>query len=640
MNPCLRVLTVEDSEDDCLLLIRQLRAGGCEPIFQRVETAEAMKAALNEQQWDIVISDYSMPHFSGLDALRLLQETGLDLPFLVVSGTIGEDVAVEVMKAGANDYLMKGNLKRLCPAIEREVREAQVRRERNRAEEAIRDSEVRYRGIMEQSADGIFLIDVETRRIMEANPAFHRILGYSAEEIKELSIYDFVMAERVDIDRRFQEILAGKGGIFFERQYRRKDGSSVDVWISGKLISYAGRAAVAILVRDLTEKKALEAQFLRAQRMESIGLLAGGIAHDLNNILSPILMNAELLQRGLSDPNQQRMLSSLISNAQRGADIVRQILSFSRGMEGERSAVSPRYLLEEMERFLHETLPKSIRMETEIAKDLWSISGDATQLHQVLMNLCLNARDAMPHGGTLSLSAQNVSLDETYAAMHPEARPGPYVLLSVSDTGCGIPPDLLEKIFDPFFTTKERGMGTGLGLSTALAIVKDHQGFLRIYSEVGKGTRFHVYLPASISPEKAEVHEEKLPLPSGQGELILVVEDEVSLREITQAALDAFGYRVLTASDGAEAVAVYAQYKDEIRVIITDMAMPIMDGPATIRALRKINPQVMVVATSGAEWQGQAAEATGLEVQAFLQKPFTAETLLRTVGEVLAERQA
>jgi CheY-like chemotaxis protein len=360
----------------------------------------------------------------------------------------------------------------------------------------------------------------------------------------------------------------------------------------------------------------------------------------LNNILSPILMNAELLQRGLSDPNQQRMLSSLISNAQRGADIVRQILSFSRGMEGERSAVSPRYLLEEMERFLHETLPKSIRMETEIAKDLWSISGDATQLHQVLMNLCLNARDAMPHGGTLSLSAQNVSLDETYAAMHPEARPGPYVLLSVSDTGCGIPPDLLEKIFDPFFTTKERGMGTGLGLSTALAIVKDHQGFLRIYSEVGKGTRFHVYLPASISPEKAEVHEEKLPLPSGQGELILVVEDEVSLREITQAALDAFGYRVLTASDGAEAVAVYAQYKDEIRVIITDMAMPIMDGPATIRALRKINPQVMVVATSGAEWQGQAAEATGLEVQAFLQKPFTAETLLRTVGEVLAERQA
>jgi PAS domain S-box-containing protein len=506
---------------------------------------------------------------------------------------------------------------------------------RKRAEEAIRDSEARYRAVMEQSADGIYLIDVETKHILEANLAFAQMLGCTAEEIRGLSVYDFVAAKQEVIDQRFQERVNGKGPSSYERQYRKKDGSLVEVWVSLSPISYGGRKVMCALVRDLTEKKALEVHLLRAQRMESIGLLAGGIAHDLNNLLTPILINAELLSPALSEPTSQKMLSSIASNAQRGADIVKQILAFARGMEGEYLFISPRYLLKETERFVKETFPKTIAIHAEIPPDLWPLSGDATQLHQVLMNLCLNAKDAMEKGGTLSLSAENSSVDETYAKMHPEAKVGSYVVFSVEDTGCGILPSHLEKIFDPFFTTKERGQGTGLGLSTAHGIVKGHGGFLNVYSELGRGTKFHVYLPASPSAEMAKVEKERAPLPSGHGELILVVEDEASIREITQIALETLGYRVMAAADGAEAVSLYAQHPGEIQVVITDMAMPIMDGPTTIRALQKMDPAVKVIATSGMDAERMLAEASRAAVKAFLQKPFTADRLLRTVAEVL-----
>jgi len=507
--------------------------------------------------------------------------------------------------------------------------------ERKQAEEDLQESETRYRAVVEQSPDGIYLIDVETKRIVEANMAFQRLLGYTPDELRGLSLYDFIITDRSDIDRRFRDILQGEGGHFFDRRYRKKDGSLVEVWVGGTVISYEGKSAVCVLVRDLTEKKALEVQFLRAQRMESIGLLAGGIAHDLNNILAPILINAELLGPTLSDPTSQRMVSSIVSNAQRGADIVKQILTFARGMEEEFLVVSPKHLLKETERFLRETFPKSIQIQTEIPQDLWPLSGDATQLHQVLMNLCLNARDAMPKGGTLSLSARNVTFDPSYAAMHPDAKIGPYLLFSVEDTGAGIAPEHLQRIFDPFFTTKERDQGTGLGLATASAIVKGHGGFLQVSSELGKGTKFLVFLPASPSAETAKAEEEKASLPTGKGELILLVEDEASVREIIQVALEAYGYQVITACDGAEAVSLYAQHPGEIQVVITDMAMPIMDGATTIRALAKIDPSVKVIAISGAEWEQKAAEASGLAVQVFLQKPFTAKRLLRAVAEVL-----
>jgi len=498
--------------------------------------------------------------------------------------------AVEAMKAGAHDYVLKHNLTRLVPVIQRALQEAAARQEQGRTEEALRESEERYRAVMAQSADGIYLLDGDTKCILEANRALAQMLGYTLEEMPGLSMYDFNAADREEMDRRFQSLLRGEAPPLIERQFRRKDGSLLPVWLSANLIFFGEKKVVSTLVRDLTEKKTMEAQFLRAQRMESIGLLAGGIAHDLNNILAPILMNVELLQRELSD---HKLLSSIASSAQRGADIVKQILTFSRGMEGERLFLSPKYLLQEMEHLLQETFPKSITLETETGKDLWSLQGDPTQLHQVLMNLCINAKDAMEKGGKLTLSAENISLDEAYAGMHPSAQAGPYLLFTVADTGKGIPPEHLDRIFDPFFTTKERGQGTGLGLSTVHGIVKGH------------------------------------------GELILVVEDEASIREIIQVALEAYGYQVMTACDGTEAVSLYAQHPGEIKVVITDMAMPIMDGAATIRALAKINPSVKVIATSGMDEERMLAEASRAAAKAFLQKPFTADRLLRTVAEVL-----
>ena len=511
-----------------------------------------------------------------------------------------------------------------------------VQAERRRAEEALQQTEARYRAVVEQSADGIYLVDVDSRCILEANPAFARILGYQPGEVRGMSVYDFIAADRPNIDQRFDEIIERRDPLSYERQFRRKDGSLVDVWIIVSVISYGGRDIACGLVRDLTEKKLLEAQFLRSQRVESIGLLAGGIAHDLNNILAPILINVELLQRTLSDSSDQKMLSSIASNVERGASIVRQILTFARGMEGERGTIAPAYLLKDLEQFAKETFPKSVTIQIDIAPNLSTLVGDPTQLHQVLLNLCVNARDAMPEGGTLTLSAENVALDESYLKMDPDAHVGPYVLLTVTDNGRGIRPDILPKIFDPFFTTKEKGHGTGLGLSTVHGIVKSHGGFIRVHSEVGKGTRFQVYLPASAGLETSKTGEKITAPSSGKGELILVIEDEPSIREIIQTVLEASGYKVVTVANGEEGVASYAQLGNEIQLVITDMIMPLMDGASTVRALQKINPEVKVIGISGMIPAGEAKfDDTGL--RALLQKPFAVEKLMRVLSDVLAE---
>jgi two-component system cell cycle sensor histidine kinase/response regulator CckA len=315
--------------------------------------------------------------------------------------------------------------------------------------------------------------------------------------------------------------------------------------------------------------------------------------------------------------------------------MVKQVLSFARGVEGERVALQPKHLIKEIVKILRETLPKSININFEIPDNLWIISADATQMHQVLMNLCVNARDAMPEGGSISIKAENVVVDENYARMHLEAKAGRFVQISVSDTGPGMPPEIQTRIFEPFFTTKDMSKGTGLGLSTALTIVKSHGGFINVYSELHKGTQFTLYLPALDMPGAIESVAVQTDLPLGSGELILVVDDEVSIREITRGTLETFGYTVLTASDGTEALAVYADKKNEIAVVLTDMVMPFMDGPATIRALRRMNPQVRIIAASGLGTGQRAGEGTLEGVAVFLNKPYTAEKLLKTLAQVL-----
>jgi CheY-like chemotaxis protein len=379
----------------------------------------------------------------------------------------------------------------------------------------------------------------------------------------------------------------------------------------------------------------MESQFLRAQRMESIGTLAGGIAHDLNNVLSPILMAIDMLQLKTTDESSRKWLDVLRTNAERGGNMVRQVLSFARGVEGERVALQPKHLIKEIVKILKETLPKSIEINFRVPDDLWIISADATQMHQVLMNLCVNSRDAMPEGGSIWIKAENVFVDQNYARMHLEAKSGRYVVITVSDTGPGMTPEVQSRIFEPFFTTKEMTKGTGLGLSTALTIVKSHGGFINVYSELHKGSQFTIYLPALDAPGLAEGEKTQTDLPAGNGELVLVVDDEESIREITRGTLEAFGYKVMTASDGTEALAIYADHKNEIEVVLTDMVMPFMDGSATIRALQRMNPAVRIIAASGLGTGQRAGEGALEGVSVFLNKPYTAERLLKTLAQVL-----
>ncbi len=384
---------------------------------------------------------------------------------------------------------------------------------------------------------------------------------------------------------------------------------------------------------DITEQKKLAAQFLRAQRLESIGTLAGGIAHDLNNVLAPILMSVQLLQLKYPEDKNRSLLNLLENNVKRGAALVKQVLSFARGLEGDRTIVQVKHLILEIANIIKETFPKSIELHTNIASDLETVLADATQLHQVLMNLVVNARDAMPKGGSLTISATNATIDQTYAQTHIEAKVGSYVVVTITDTGVGIAPEIMERIFDPFFTTKEVGKGTGLGLSTSLGIIKSHNGFLEVDSEVGKGSSFKVYLPMG-KQTSTQLLESPEPL-AGRGELILVVDDETTICSVIKTTLESYNYRVLIANDGIEALDLYAQHAKEIGVVLLDMMMPKMDGFTTLRTLQAMNNSVAIIATSGLALSDQVNPPQGKGAKAFLSKPYTTQELLQTLQAIL-----
>lgn len=393
-----------------------------------------------------------------------------------------------------------------------------------------------------------------------------------------------------------------------------------------------GRLSIAT---DITDKKRIEEQFFRAQRLESVGMLAAGIAHDLNNVLAPILLAAPMLRDHVHDPTDLRMITTLEKSAERGAALVRQILGFAHGAEGEHRVMQAKPLLRDISTFASETFPKSIRFQDHIPNNLWRVKASPTQLHQVLLNLCVNARDAMPQGGTLSLRAENTVLDEVTAAEIEGGRPGPFLAISVEDSGTGIAPDVLAKIWDPFFTTKDVGKGTGLGLSTVRGLIESHSGFVTVRTATGKGTTFRVYLPALDSTsETTAINVPAPPVPRGTGELVLVVDDEVSIRNMAATILSRHGYRVLTAGDGAEAIALFAPRSKEIRLLITDLSMPKLDGAALAGVVRRLNPSIKIIAVSGLGSAGGKSTTKDF-TNAFLVKPFRSEALLTMVHDVL-----
>ncbi len=391
--------------------------------------------------------------------------------------------------------------------------------------------------------------------------------------------------------------------------------------------------SMLIVNTEITQKKQLEIQLLRSQRLESIGTLAGGIAHDLNNVLSPILMSVQMLRMKLPQQQHQQLLQMLENNVKRGASLVQQVLSFARGVEGKRTPVQVQLLLAEIEQIITRTFPKSITCHTDVQADLWMISADPTQIHQVLMNLVVNARDAMVDGGHLRIYAENIVIDEQYSQINIDAKPGNYIVITVEDTGIGIPSTIQERIFEPFFTTKTVGKGTGLGLSTALGIIKNYGGFVNMHSQEDKGTQFQVYLPSLTNSEVEPPCRAIIPL-KGRGELILVVDDEAVIREITRSSLEQHNYRVLTAKDGVEAVSIYAKHQQEISLVLLDMLMPHLDGTIAIRTLQKINPHVKIIAISGLMGDRKIAEVEDMGVKAILSKPCTAQELLRTINTV------
>lgn len=493
--------------------------------------------------------------------------------------------------------------------------------------------------LLELTPDAVMVRSLDDH-IIFWNKGAERLYGWTREEVLAIR-----SAEMHKDGQKFEEIAATvmeRGEWAGELPMLTKAGCEVTVQSRRTLILGADHKPKAVLIvnSDITLQKKLEAQMLRAQRLESIGTLAGGIAHDLNNVLAPILMSVQLLRQTARTPKEAALLDTLENSSRRGADLVGQVLTFARGMEGKRSAVNLQILAKEIQKVIYDTFPKSIQFNVTGSEDLWTIEADPTHVHQVLMNLCVNARDAMADGGRLSVDLRNAILDEAYAKMHPDAKTGPYVIITVEDTGTGIAPEVQEKMFDPFYTTKEIGKGTGLGLSTVLTIVKAHKGFINVYSELGRGTKFKIYFPAKPTQQEsaAQLAAQSNPLPLGHGETILIVDDEANLRMITQQTLEAFGYRVLAAANGAEAVALYAQRKTEISAVLTDMMMPVMDGPATIVALRAINPRVKVIGSSGLGMHATAGRTVGAGLRHFLPKPYTAERLLKMLEQVLNEK--
>lgn len=505
--------------------------------------------------------------------------------------------------------------------------------ERKRAEEQNREQAE----LLDKAHDAIVVRDLENR-VVFWNKSAEKLYGWTRDDALGKNLDESLhRPEDLAPLREVQSFVLANGEWTGELRQISKSGEPIIVESRWSLVRDSGglRKSILVINTNVTEQKRLEEQLLRAQRMESIGTLAGGIAHDLNNALTPILVSASFLKSRFTDDSVQQIVGNIENSAARAAKMVKQVLTFARGVEGERVPLNPTNLIAEIQKIAEETFLKQITIAADIAADLNAVIGDATQIHQVLLNLCVNARDAMPNGGKLTLAARNVVIDDHYTRLHLDAKPGSYVLISVSDTGTGIPPEIREKIFEPFFTTKDVGHGTGLGLSTVLAITKSHGGFVNLYSELGHGTRFDIYFPAHDAVEVVAPKAENQ-FPNGGGELILLVDDEPALREIVGNILETFGYRVITASDGNDALMKYAQRQNEIALVFTDMMMPFMDGPAMIRGLRRFNPQARIIAATGLATQNKIVEAKLLGVDAFVSKPYTAEKLLKVIQEVLA----
>jgi PAS domain S-box-containing protein len=801
MGIALRVLIAEDVEDDARLVIRELQRGGYEPTYERVETAAAMQAALDRNNWDLVIGDYSMPHFSGPAALTLLREHDPDTPFIFVSGTIGEDVAVEAMKAGAQDYLIKGNLRRLIPAIQRELQDADIRRERRRAqrallerarlaeltadvgaalsqglplretlqrcaealvrhldvafariwllneatqtleleasagmythidgahsrvpvgrdkigriaaqrrpqltnqvigdpdvsdqawaqregmvafagyplvlqdrllgvmamfarhalsefvpkalasvssavavgverkraEAALRQSEQRFAKVFAASPIGIVITTLADGRFLDANEAFARLIGRTRDEVLGHTAVELgIVPTPADRATMVGQMRAGSAQDL-DLALRAKDGSVRHVLVSLEQIEIGGEPCLVGLVHDVTQARLLEQQLRQSQKMEAVGRLAGGVAHDFNNLLTVITSYSDLLLDSFGpDDTRREDLAEIRKAAEGAAGLTRQLLSFTRQQVLQPRVLDVNATVRNTEGLLKRLVGEDVQVVATLAAGLGMVKVDPTHLEQIIMNLAVNARDAMPEGGRLTLETANTEMDEEYVRGHATARPGRYVVLAVSDTGIGMDAQTQARMFEPFFTTKEPGKGTGLGLATVYGVVKQAGGFIWVYSEPGRGTSFKIYLPRVDEPADAPAAPAG-PAPRGT-ETVLIVEDAAAVRTVTRQVLERQGYTVLEAPNGDAALQIAAKHHGPIHLLLTDVVMPGVSGRQLAEQLVRLRPDIAVLYVSGYTDDAVVRHGVLEAGVAYLQKPFTADRLAHRVREVL-----
>src|SRR6267378_3899000 len=639
-----RILHLEDDPADRELIRETLGTEGIELDLVQVDSKADFEAALAQDSVALVLSDYALPHFDGFSALELVHEKKPNLPFIFVSGTLGEEAAIESLRRGATDYVLKQRLSRLGPAVRRALEDVAVRRKRLEAAEAAANRQRFVNAMLESLDAGIVACDAAGVLTL-FNRAAREIVGLAGAAIPPEQWAEHYNLYHPDgkqlLEKEAQPLyraLRGERVRDVEVLIRRPDGQARNVLASGQPIpGIHGRSLGAVVaLHDVTDLKLLEGQFRQSQKLEAVGSLAGGVAHDFNNLLTVIGGYSQMVmdQIGSSDPQYGRV-EEILKASERAAALTRQLLAFSRQQVLEPKILDLNAIVSDTERMLRRLLPANIELVTALSKDLGRIKADPGQIEQVLLNLVINARDAMPEGGRLVVETSNADVDETYRQMHIEASPGPYVVLGVSDNGTGMTAETQARIFEPFFTTKEVGKGTGLGLSTVYGIVRQSGGSVGVYSEVGSGSTFRAYLPRVESTLEAERRQAAPAVQARGTETILIVEDDARVRTLVQHVLESVGYTVLEATDGQDALGILRKRPGRIHLVLTDIVMPGMSGPELLSRIRREHPGCKGLYMSGYSDKTLSSGQFPQSEAPHLQKPFSLVVLTQRVREVL-----